>query len=214
MGCSQTRGKGASAQALPQPRCTQPPGARERDAMPYSMRSEGIIGNLGWDSPPETLIANTKAVLIAAGALASDVVELKASYEQAGGTSVDIKCFSPTVLQKLRRLARDFKMVFRTDAGATCAWIDYQKTRDEMRPSRLVRRAAAYLRDVDAQRCIANTDLIPYEIVADFRGKFIAAGPLGRVGGSIAGWFRFFPSALVRYTQETLDVGRKWVHDE
>jgi hypothetical protein len=44
-------------------RYTQPPSNRERDRTPFNERTEGVIGNLGWDATPATLLANSRRVI-------------------------------------------------------------------------------------------------------------------------------------------------------
>jgi hypothetical protein len=80
------------------PRYSQPPTTKEKDAVPYGERAQGIMGHLGWDSPPENLLENAKLLIAALGVAQGDIVELKPSYGNGGGSSVDVKFGSLALL--------------------------------------------------------------------------------------------------------------------
>jgi hypothetical protein len=179
----------------------------------YSQRSEGLIGNLGWDTVNETLLANAKALLAACRYTTDQVFDLKATYSDSGGSRFDFKSSSLAMLQRLRRDVRAARLVYRTDPDAKPAWVDCKKNTGEMRQSRLVRGAAQYLRDLEAQCARDHDDAAVATVEADFRGKFVGIQHVGRMCGSVAGMWRWFTAATLRYGAEVCDVGRDWIND-
>jgi hypothetical protein len=103
------------------------------------------------------------------------------------------------------------RMVFRIDAKAKPAWLDVAKSRDELRPNRLVRRASDYLRDLE----LTKRQDLAREVETEMRGKFVSIPGCGRIGCSVAGTWTWLPGAVTAgFSQEELLLGKDWINDE
>jgi hypothetical protein len=182
---------------------SQPPGRRERDLLLYSERCDGIIGNVSWQ---RRRLTNAKSPLASVGVKDGEVASIVASYSNVGGSSRDIVCSSPSVLQRLRLLVKQQRVKFRKDIGAKCARIDRRKSRGELRPCTLVRRAQSFIQDLEQQT--APSKGVPVaEVTVDFGGELIEAVGLGRMGFSIAGMWRWLPATCGCYVPEMFEAG-------
>lgn len=195
-------------------RYVQPPGSHEKDRIPYSERTEGIIGNLGWDLPGDVLLQNAWKLIAVCGYGPEAVLSAIPTYT-IPGSSVNIKCASAEVLRNLKTRIDAKKMVFRSDAGARPAWCNCSKSRDELRPSRLVRKAADFLRDLEQQRAsVDESNNCSAEVVSDTKGKIVELKGVGRMGATQGGNWFWFPAAYLRFAKESLLVGQDWINSE
>jgi hypothetical protein len=100
----------------------------------------------------EELEPNAWTVLNAPGFAEGETINLKISYKGGPGSSCEVKFSSPIVLQRISGAVGALRMVCRTDAKAKPTWLDAANSRDELRPNRLVRRAADYLMDLEVTK--------------------------------------------------------------
>jgi hypothetical protein len=163
------------------------PNNRERDRVPFEFRSEGIFGNLGWDTLPSLLLSRAADFMKAIGVGDGDVSGIKASYSNTGGSSVDFVAKDPDTLQAMRTKARNMQLVFRVDMPGKFAWVDMKKTNTELRPNRLTRRAAEFLQDLEDAKFAELASVV----ALDLHGKLVTI-KCARIGGSVQGRWRWF----------------------
>jgi hypothetical protein len=181
------------------------------EAVPFSMRREALFGNLGWDTDSATLLERAKEVLTEIGCL--DMIEsMKATFTRIPGSSVDIIFKTPESVAKAREMLDALKKVYRTDEPDKCVCIVIHTTRGELRPNRLVHRAADFLEDaIRDHKNAADTKTV----TKDIRGKLVSLEGMGRVGGSIAGRWRWLPGFKSNYLPlDVLIFGKDWIEDE
>jgi hypothetical protein len=169
------------------------------------------VGNLGWNTPTVELEAKAWTMLKAAGFAEGEIVSLKTSYTGGPGSSVDVKFSSAIILQHISRSMGALRMIFRTDAKAKPAWLGVAKSRDELRPNQLVRRAADYLRDLE----LTKRQDLAREVEVEMRGKFVSIPGCGRIGCSVAGNWTWLPGAVTaNFSHDELMMGKDWINDE
>ena len=140
------------------------------------------------------------------------VESIKATYTRAPGSSVDILFKEPQQLAEARDKIEALSLSFRTDLPNKYAFIVIRKSREELRPNRLVHRACDFLED--AMRDHNHDEL--KTVTKDIRGKLVSNEGHGRVGGSIAGRWQWLPH-FVRSNflpQDVLSFGKDWIEDE
>lgn len=124
--------------------------AGHQRAPPPELRTMARMGNLGWDTPDTQLIERARTVLQTARVEESAYTELVPATGRAGtGSSVQIAFVSAERLQRARMAVRAAGVSF---GGGRRAWLDVQKTRDELRPARAVHRIAECLEEFEAEK--------------------------------------------------------------
>lgn len=110
------------------------------------------LGNVGWDMPSDVLLNRATDILRDLGVV-DTVVSMAASVSKAGvGSSVEILFDSPSSLQ-----AAKFKLKTKvTQVEERRVWLDIKKSRSELRPARLIHRAAELLQQFEAERVDAK----------------------------------------------------------
>jgi hypothetical protein len=165
--------------------------------IPYEQRTQAIIGGLGWDEPPAVLSQLATEVLTAAGVDPASYCGLAPKTSRQGfGSMVELVFFSPAQLTRAKFMV---KAVAKSGRGGKPIWLDAQRTRDEMRPARIVHRIFDGLENLERPR----TDKIV--LTKNMPGKLIES-PSGRMGWTQQGNWVWSQIARQRYHAEDLDA--------
>ena len=182
---------------------SQPSSHRSPASIPYDQRTIARIGNLGWDTEADLIIARAKDVLQKAGVDDGQFRGLSAPRRK--GSMAELVFMSAASLQAARVLVQSLQMSF--PEGHGMVWLDARLERSETRPARLVHRAAEMMEDVEAKR----EDRLP--IAKKTGGKYIELG--GRKAGfSHNGKWVFTELAKQRYQQESLEMIKSYAEAE
>ena len=169
------------------------------DYVPHELRKHAVIGNLGWDDDEGTIEARAKELLQAAGVPDSDYTNLYAV--RAKGSMVELWFNDPDLLQKarltIRRLGRSFP------GARKSAWLDVKKTREQLKPNRMVHRIATFLEDVER-----NKDQ-PATITKDMKDKAVNRNNI-QSGKVVFGKWRWSPEGLQDYSQTARENAVEW----
>jgi hypothetical protein len=147
------------------------------------------------------------------------VKSMKPTLTNTPGSSMDITFISAEALAEARTKIDNIKLTVRVEpldgtnqASIRPAWLSVVKTREELGPNRLVRRAAQFHSDMEAEHYPG----IEKQVTPDVKGKFVSLLGIGRVGGSIAGIWRWHPALVkcARYPPDVLQLGIDCVNDE
>ena len=113
--------------------------------MPYERRTLVRVGNLGWDCDAITLCERFTTFMAAIEILPSEYDKPVAPHR--GGSHVDVLFDHPNTVAKgkLRALAKQYSFGAEDDPHRKKVWIDAKKTREEMRPARIIHRSHAFL---------------------------------------------------------------------
>jgi hypothetical protein len=182
------------------------------EAIPCSMRRDALFGNLGWDTDAATLLQRAKDVLTEIGCL-DTVDSMKATFSRSPGSSIDILFKAPEALTRAREMLSALKKVYRTDELDKCVVLVIRKSREELRPNRLVHRAAEFLEEAIREH---KNALDTKTGTKDVRGKLVSLQDMGRVGGCIAGRWHWLPGFLKSnyLPLDVLTFGKDWIEDE
>ena len=113
---------------------------------PVSVR----VGNLGWDTDGETLKARCKEVFVAADVKPTEHSDFLAMVNRRLNTGSAVECifhngadFTKAAFN-VKLLAKKFE-----GTGDRTVWLDKKKTREDLRPNRMVHRAADSLQQLE-----------------------------------------------------------------
>jgi hypothetical protein len=135
---------------------------------------------------------------------------IKASYSGASGSSVDIELVRPGLLDSIKPLIKALNRVYREEKTKK-VYFDARKSRQELRPSRLVHRAWDYVMDVEMTKEGEKAT-----IAKELRGKFLTRNGV-RIGASIGRQWRWLQTAWDKkngYTEQQLHLGLDWINVE
>jgi hypothetical protein len=143
---------------------------------------------------------------------------MKPTLQNSPGSSMDVTFLSADALSESRGKIEALRMIVRTEpfegegtSPIRPAWLSVRKTRDELRPNRLVKRATQFM-DMEAEHHPGTEK----KVTPELKGKFVSLEGLGKVGGSLAGIWRWHPALYRagRYPPDILQMGIDWVNDE
>ena len=191
---------------------TQPPGIATApgvrpasvpsSTLPLAERVVARMGNLGWDTSKDVIVARAKEVLSNAGVKEDEYVGLHAVRQE--GSLAELLFTSPMALQKAK-----FSVI---GANASyvegkCVWLDVKKGREELRPARLVHRISELIEEAES----ARPDKMPVGKVMN--GKYVKVGEQ-KVGYSCKAswiWTRF---GQERYGKDFCDMAKAYSEDD
>ena len=129
-----------------------------RDARPPEERTAARLGGLGWDTPELELVVRAKAALDAAAVDSSTYQGLSPACRPGGkGSACELHFSTPDALALARSLIRVAQHKA-TQSSPTCVWLDVQKSREELRPSRCVKNLHEFteicMKEVDASAVV------------------------------------------------------------
>ena len=175
-------------------------GARSQDddwlgQIPLSERKYARMGNLGWDAPADQVLVQAKKVLEDAGVNKDDFSCLSAARDK--GSIVSLTFNSAELLQDTKRKIRSLKI--KAPGCEIFVWLDVEKSRNELRPARLIHRGAEALSNQE------DNMSEPLEVTKRMNGKQI------KVGNRLAMWtlygkLQWSKWAQNRYGEEDIEA--------
>lgn len=160
---------------------------------PYENRTHAVIGGLGWDMTQAQLITGAQGVLQAAQVDPQSYFGLCALVNnQDKGSLVELHFHSARALQAAKSCVRSLAQ---TGSSGRKVWLDAKKTRREMKPARVTKRAFQVLQEVEQ----ARADRVQLSI--NLAGKYVQH-PQGRVGYSWRGEWCWTQWAIDRYSDQ------------
>jgi len=185
----------------------RPPGvpsgfSAPRVSIPFEHRTVATIGNLGWDDNEQTILARAKEVLSKAGVAESDYTGLCATRRK--GSTADLCFTSAPLLQQAKMTLRSIKLKYHGDKPV---WLDAKKTREELRPARVVHRITELIQEAES----GKPD--PMHVEKFLNGKYVKVGD-ERAGFTCRGAWMWTQWARNRYEQEFRDMAKAYAEDE
>jgi hypothetical protein len=171
--------------------------------VPYELRVQARVGNLGWDDVQDVLRKRCDEFLSSLDLPAGSYLEPSAPHR--GGSFCDVEFTSPVLLQRAKQLAYNKKKVVRTDTavGHKAIWLDARKTRVEMKPARLTHRAHEFIQGILAEKTPVVTP------VKDLMGKRVSvAGAV--VCFTATGQLRTTQALALHLTAEEISQLKGW----
>ena len=163
--------------------------------VPYEQRVIARIGNLGWNTEKKTIEERAKQVLNEAGVNSGKYKHLAAVSAKLG-SAAELVFNAPEDLQAARFAVKALDKQFE---DGRFVWLDAKKEQAELRPSRLMNRAAECIVDVESRR----EDKM--EVQKNSSGKFVKVGGT-KFGFACNSQWRWTPEAGTRYGNEVLDM--------
>ena len=159
--------------------------------IPHEQRPYARIGNLGWDSDSATVLKNAKAALEKIGIASEEYSCLSAIREKGSIASLTFK--DPNRLQEAKRLMRASE--FCASGVEKEVWLDVEKSRTELKPARLIHRAAEILEEFEGEQSS------PQPITKIMNGKQIGMNTK-LLAWSQNGQSQWARNAILRYSDE------------
>ena len=167
--------------------------------LPYESRTTAILGGLGWDNKGSELLAEANRILLLAGVEASTYEGLSAMANRADEGSAAALIFrSPAELQKAKLLVRAANA---TGLQGKLVWLDARKTRLEMKPARVIHRAAQMLSDFESNRTQGEELLVNKNMAAKF-----LFNSRGRILYTLRGKVLWAPEGMARYDADQRNI--------
>ena len=158
-----------------------------------------MLGGLGWDNKGAELLAEANRVLLLAGVLPAWYEGLCAMSNRSDeGSAAALVFHSAKDLQKTKLLVRAANA---TGLQGKLIWLDARKTRLEMKPARVIHRAAQMLTDFEANRVQGGELLVNKNMAA----KFLFNNN-GRILYTLKGKLLWAPEGLARYDAEQRNI--------
>ena len=184
----------------------QPPGLQAQPSpvpgiqdLPYEARTTAILGNLGWDDKGADLLAEARRILALAGVDVATYDGLSAmANRQDEGSAAALVFRSPGELQKAKLLVRAVAL---NGLQGKLVWLDARKTRLELKPARIIHRAAQMLADFEGALAPASQ----LEITKMMAAKYLCNNN-GRILYTLRGKIFWAPEGVARYTAEQRDI--------
>lgn len=189
--------RGGGPEAIAQPGTPQQPRAHVQQ--PTQDLSFGRLGNLGWDTEGNELARRTSKILQAANIPADNILWTSPLVGRGSrGSASQVQFRSPGALQLAKAKIRELKKSYEEGRNV---WLDIQKSRDQLRPSRMTHRACEVFEDFERSRPDAMTV------------EKLLASKTTKVGGNRVAFvldntIRFTIWAMTRYSNEQLDIVR------
>jgi hypothetical protein len=125
----------------------------KNNGTPFSERSDGLLGNVGWNTSAADLRGRAEVVIAKAG-IGHLLVSFKPTFDRAPGSRMDLLFKSPQALQEAREKVEQLAFTARTEpkedgSPPRPVWIIGKKTREELRPNRLIKRAMEFILDME-----------------------------------------------------------------
>ena len=170
--------------------------------VPHEQRVIATIGNLGWNTEAKILLERAREVLAEVGIEQSCYSGLSGPRRE--GSRAELCFNSPSDLQRAKLLVREASKQYN---DGHYVWLDVKKTREEMRPARIVHRMAEFLGEVETQQ----SEKLPIKKVLN--GKYIEVGDK-RVGRVMNGAWHWDAFAKARYSKEQLVSAKGFAEEE
>ena len=137
------------------------------ESVPWELRTAAIIGSLGWDVPDLDLLAAARDVLQRAGVDGATWEAVHPGCRPGGkGSTVTLLFKDPNDLSIARAKVR--ALACRRTGARSAVWLDAQKTRAELRPSRQMRAL------VEATKTVLGTKAGEQEVTRDDRVRTVS----------------------------------------
>ena len=168
--------------------------------LPHEQRTLATIGGFQWNTAGADLVKLATECLERAGVPSSDFKFLHAPRDP--GSIVSLVFTGPHKLQEARLAVKCSKY----SHGSRTIWLDAAKTREELRPARLVHRAAEAI--LNLENGLSENDRRKVEKVMS--GKQVKAG--GTVMGyTYQGNWIWAQAAVTRYDSSSLEMVKAWI---
>ena len=173
--------------------------AADSTTLPYERRTIARMGGFTWNTPAADLVRIAKEVLSAGGIPDDNWKSLHAVRDP--GSIVELELSTAAMLQSARLAVRCANR--RIDQRLI--WLDAAKTRDELAPARLVRRAAEALIELESNRPQSERK----EVTKVLSGKQV------KLGGQVVCYsananLMWTEMAKERYDAPSLDMVKAW----
>ena len=174
-------------------------GATAAHELPYESRTTAMLGGLGWDNKGCELLTEANRILSLAGVLSTSYEGLSAMVNRADeGSAAALVFHSAKELQKTKLLVRAANA---TGLQGKLVWLDARKTRLEMKPARVIHRAAQMLSDFEGNRVQGGELLVNKNMAAKF-----LFNTNGRILYTLRGKVLWAPEGLARYDAEQRNI--------
>jgi hypothetical protein len=173
--------------------------------LPFASRTHGIIGGIGWDQTAQSLKTIAEQVLDAAQVPRTSWHNLRPIVNRNGvGSTVELDFGVASDLQFARARIKALRQL-----GATnhVIYLDVKKSRREMRPARLLKRALESLTDLESCR----SDKI--ELQVNMGAKFIK-GPLRWICFVARGQLHWTDYGNSRYSDQERELIESFAESE
>ena len=171
-------------------------GSTAKASVPYRERTEGRIGNLGWDTEADVLLARGKEVLEKANVDPNSHSVVVAAVGRSGkGSACEVTFISPAALQAARLAVQTSAQSF---VDSKIVWLDAQKEPEELRAARVIHRIAEMLNEMESARTPS------LEVVKNMRGGYVTVGGT-RAAYTLRGDVKWAAWAVNRYSEDERD---------
>ena len=181
--------------------------AEERpQTTPWSQRTQAMLGNLGWDDTPDTIVERAKTVLESARVPGDSYKNLKASF-RGSGSAAELEFGTPQLLREAAKKVEDLEQSFRSVEGKPKpVWLAPRKSKEELKPSRMVRKMADFIQEVESYR---EDGYSTEKVQLCQRAKAVSIQGFGRIGTVNQGtvMWAWSVKARSRYDAAVLDEG-------
>jgi hypothetical protein len=148
---------------------------------PWSMRTKATMGRLGWNTPVATVLERAQTLLTDAGVDEAAFAGLKCASADTG-SQAELHFAEPEALRMVQdlvlKLARNYQAG--NPNGDRPAWLGVYKTREELKPNRVLGSMFDYIMEVEAMRGAGGAPLEDIEKCG--RTKTVSIKGVGRLG--------------------------------
>ncbi|CAK0886944.1 unnamed protein product, partial [Prorocentrum cordatum] len=173
---------------------------------PRSQRTQAMLGNLGWDDTPDTIVERAETVLESARVPGESYNNLKASF-RGSGSAAELEFGTPQLLREAAKKVEDLEKSFSTVEGKPKpVWLAPRKSKEELKPSRMARKMADFIQEVESYR---EDGYSTENVQVCQRSKSVSIQGFGRIGTVNQGTVTWAWSvkARCRYDATVLDEG-------
>lgn len=177
----------------------QQPSPPVQESIPHELRCHAVIGGLGYDTPAETLIERAKQLLTEARIPAESYYDIKAMRE-GPGSMCEMYFKEAGMLTKAKWAVSTLKKCVH---GNKPAWLDAKKTKQELRPARMVHRACEVLQsyeDSKIHKAVLSKNMIDKKVLRNGVA----------VGASRYGKWMWTEEGAQHYTEEQRKHAEDW----
>jgi hypothetical protein len=170
------------------------------NATPHDQRTLAKMGCLGWNDDAATIERRARGCMTKATVDMSTVETINATKRKEG-SQAEVLFNSATALQAAKHKVRQSRQAFTNDAERI-AWLDVAKTRDELKPTRVIHRSTELLQDFLATKPAQEP---PINLEKDIPGKRIKLN--GNIlAYTLRGELKFTQLAKSTFTRDELDM--------
>ena len=120
---------------------------------PPELQNHAVIGNLGWDADEQTIEQRAVELLNSVGITPDQYENLSAMRQK--GSMAELWFKDPLSLIRARLQVRAKKQVYPDNSKP--AWLDVKKSKEQLKPARMVHRIADFLEDVEKAKTTPGT---------------------------------------------------------